>query len=76
MGGKLTLEGGDGPSYPLCVNISPFVAGVIALIAIGTAHVAGAGYVVAERAGKSSRYAVARTIISVALVVLAIYLAR
>jgi hypothetical protein len=76
LGGKQTLEGCDGPSYPLLVDISPFVAGVVALIAILTAHVAGAGYVVAERAGKSSRHAVVRTIISVALVLLAIHLAR
>ena len=57
------------------MNISPIVAGVLALIAIGTAHVAGAGYVIAEKTGKSSRYAVIRTILSVAFVLLAIRLA-
>jgi hypothetical protein len=58
------------------MDISPIIAGVLALIAIGTAHVAGAGYVIAERTGKSSRNAVVRTILSVAFVLLAIRLAR
>ena len=58
------------------MDISPIIAGVLALIAIGTAHLAGAGYVIAERTGKSSRYAVVRTILSVAFVLFAIRLAR
>jgi len=57
------------------MDISPLVAGVVALIAIGTAHVAGAAYVVSEKTGKSSRGAIARTIISVALALFAIRLA-
>ena len=58
------------------MDISPIIAAVLALIAIGTAHAAGAGYVIADRAGKSIRYAVLRTVLSVALVLFAIHLAR
>jgi TctA family transporter len=58
------------------VEISPYIAGVVALIAIGTAHIAGAGYVIAEGNGKSNRSAIVRSVISVALVLLAIHLKR
>jgi hypothetical protein len=58
------------------MDVSPIIAGVLALIAIGTAHLAGAGYVIAEKTGKSSRFAVVRSILSVAFALLAIRLAR
>jgi hypothetical protein len=58
------------------VEISAIVAGVIVLIAIGTAHVAGAAYVLAEKSGKSSRWAFVRTILSVTLALFAVRLAR
>ena len=57
------------------MDIKPIVAVVLVLIAVGTAHVAGAGYVIAEKSGKSSRWAVLRTVLSIAFALLAIRLA-
>lgn len=58
------------------MTIKIVIAGVIALIAVGTAHTAGAGYVMAHQSGKSSVWAVVRTLMSLGLVTLALNLAR
>jgi hypothetical protein len=48
------------------VSTHLIISGILGLIAIGTAHAAGAGYVLADN-GKSSKWAIVRTIISVVL---------
>ena len=57
------------------MSMNLIVAGAVGLISLGTAHTAGAGYVLASQSGKSSRWAVVRTIFSLALAALALRLA-
>jgi hypothetical protein len=57
------------------MSMNVIVAGVVALLSVGTAHTAGAGYVLASRSAKSSRWAIVRTIFSIALAALAVRLA-
>lgn len=58
------------------MSINTIVSCVLAMIAIGTAHTAGAGYVLASQSGASDKWPIVRTAIAIALVLLAIYLAR
>jgi len=58
------------------VSIAPFIAGFIGLIAIWRAHVAGAAYVVAGETGRPNRGAIAQSVVSILLVLFALWLAR
>jgi hypothetical protein len=58
------------------VTVNMPVAALLALIAVATAHTAGAGYVLAHQSGKSSKWAIVRTLASLALIGLAVNLAR
>ncbi|NUR45039.1 MAG: hypothetical protein HOP91_02625 [Sphingomonas sp.] len=58
------------------MNIAPLIAGFIALFAIWRAHVAGAAYVVAGETGKSNRGAIAQSVISIAIALFAVWMAR
>ena len=78
MGGKRTflLEANQQPAYATGMTLNILVAALVGLVAVGTAHTAGAGYVLAHQTGKSSRWAVVRTIASLALACFALMLAR
>ena len=72
-GWEAVIERRDGLPYPTPVEI--IAACLLGLAAVWNAHVAGAAYVVGGP-GKSPPGAIAKSIISVALVFLAIWLAR
>ena len=54
------------------MNTTVLASCLLAVIGCATAHSAGAGYVVAAREERSSKYAVLRSIISILLIGLAI----
>ena len=58
------------------MSVNTLVSCMVAVIAIGTAHSAGAGYILASKSGGSDEWPIVRTVISIALVLLAIRLAR
>lgn len=76
MGGKwaLGLMGSLAGNSLGRMSINTIVSCVVAIIAIGTAHTAGAGYVLASQSGASDKWSIVRTVISIALVLLAIRL--
>jgi hypothetical protein len=57
------------------MSMNLVVAGALSLISLGAAHTAGAGYVLASQSAKSSRWAIVRTIFSIALAALALRMA-
>lgn len=75
-GGHQRLDRADVVADVACVATDILVAALLALIAIGTAHTAGAGYVLAHQSGKSSRWAIVRTVAALALMALAVNIAR
>ena len=57
------------------MNFNTLASCAIALIAILTAHTAGAGYVLASQSGGSDKSPIVRTVLSVVLMLLAVRLA-